>query len=116
LVLWQMPHFFSIAMFRAKEYGAASIPLFPTERGHFATKIQMLLYIIAFLVATVLLIAFGYTGTAYLVSVVVLGLAWLALCIKGFKSKNDVAWARQMFRLSLVIITLLSIMISIDTV
>lgn len=116
LVLWQMPHFYSIAMYRLADYSAASIPVLPKERGNYVTKVHMLLYIIAFMIATLMLIGFGYTGYAYLITAVVLGLAWLYLCIQGFKSSDDQLWARNMFRLSLVIITLLSIMISIDTV
>lgn len=116
LVLWQMPHFYSIAMYRLTEYSAASIPVLPKERGNYVTKVHMLLYIIAFMVATLMLIGFGYTGYAYLITAVVLGFAWLYLCIQGFKSSDDRLWARKMFRLSLVIITLLCIMISIDAV
>jgi len=116
LVLWQMPHFFSIAVYRRDEYAAASIPVLPIVKGIYATKIQMLLYIIAFMGATLMLIAFGYTGYAYLIVAIVLSCSWLWLCIKGFTSTNDRLWARKMFRLSLVIITVLSIMICIDGV
>jgi protoheme IX farnesyltransferase len=116
LVLWQMPHFFSIAMFRLKDYTAAKIPVMPVTKGAYATKVRMLIYIIAFAIATILLLSFGYTGYAYLVTATVLSASWIYLCLKGFKTKDDVVWARQMFRLSLVIITLLCIMISVDTV
>ncbi len=115
LVLWQMPHFYSIAMYRLTDYSSASIPILPKERGNYVTKIHILLYIIAFIGATIMLMAFGYTGYAYLITALVLGFAWLWLSIKGFKSHNDKLWARDMFRLSLVIITLLCLMISFDT-
>jgi protoheme IX farnesyltransferase len=115
LVFWQMPHFFSIAMFRLKDYSAASIPVLPVMRGAHVTKVHMLLYIIAFMIATLMLILFGYTGYTYLVAAIVLGSCWIYLCVKGFSSDNDPAWARRMFRLSLVIITILCIMISLDT-
>ena len=116
VALWQMPHFFAIAMFRLEDYAAASIPVLPVKRGIRTTKIHMLLYIVAFMIAALLLTSFGYTGYSYLVVAALLGLAWLWLCIKGFKSENEQLWARNMFRLSLVVITALSIMISIDSV
>ena len=116
LVLWQMPHFYSIAMYRLSDYSGASIPVLPVEKGNHVTKIHMLLYIIAFIAATLMLIGYGYTGYAYLATAAVLGAAWLILCIKGFKSTDDKLWARSVFRLSLVIIMLLSIMISVDTI
>ena len=114
LVLWQMPHFFSIAMFRFDDYSAAKIPILPVEKGVKATKIQMLLYILAFTAATVSMTALGYTGMAYLLIAAPLGLLWLLLSIQGLQAKNDQVWARQMFRLSLVIVTALSILVSVD--
>lgn len=112
LVLWQMPHFFSIALYRFDDYAAASIPVLPVEKGSRATKIHMLLYIISFILACSLLLVFGYTGMTYLVITTLLGLSWLALCLKGFSCADDKKWARQMFRLSLIVITALSATIS----
>jgi heme o synthase len=116
LVLWQMPHFFAIAMYRFEDYAAASIPVLPVKKGVHITKIHMLLYIIAFMIATFMLTFFGYTGYAYLSVAASLGAAWGWLCIKGFKTDNDKLWARKMFLHSLVIITALSVMISVDAV
>jgi len=116
LVLWQMPHFFAIAMYRFNDYVAASIPLLPIKKGAQATKIQMLLYIMGFTLVALLLTPLGYTGKIVLVSAALLGFAWLILCLKGFKVANDRQWARKMFVLSLVIITIFSVTISIDAI
>ncbi len=116
LVLWQMPHFFAIAMYRFDDYSAASIPVLPVKRGNQATKIRMLLYVIAFTIASLLLMVFGFTGYFYFAAAALMSLSWLWLSLKGFKADNDRLWARQMFRLSLVIITALSIMMAIDAV
>lgn len=114
LVLWQMPHFFAIAMYRFNDYSAASIPVLPIKKGIQVTKVRMVLYIVAFTFAALLLSFMGYTGNAYLIAAVILSLAWLGLGLKGFKAANDHRWARQMFGLSLVVIAALSIMISFD--
>jgi protoheme IX farnesyltransferase len=111
-----MPHFFSIAIYRIHEYTAASVPVLPITKGIHVTKVHMVLYIIAFTVAALLLTAFGYTGYAYLIGAALLGSAWLYLSIKGFKAVNDHLWARKMFQFSLVLITALSLMISLDGV
>ncbi len=116
IALWQMPHFFAIALYRSKEYAAASIPVLPLVKGIAATKIRMVLYTLAFIASTFLLTFFGYTGYAYLVIAAILGLTWLALCIKGFKALSTEKWAHKMFRYSLVVVTLLCIMISIDSI
>lgn len=104
LVLWQMPHFYSIALYRYDDYVAASIPVLPITRGVYATKVQMVMYIIAFMCSTALLTFLGYTGYAYLVIATLLGGSWLVFSFKGFKAKNDKKWARKMFAISLVTI------------
>ena len=111
LALWQMPHFFAIAIYRIQDYTAASIPLLPITKGVPKAKIHMLLYIIAFTAVSSLLTLYGYTGYAYLATVVLFGLAWLGLSIRGFKCENDQTWARKMFGLSLVVIMALCIVI-----
>ncbi len=114
VVLWQMPHFFAIAMYRMSDYAAASIPVLPIVRGMQVAKIQILLYMIAFCVAALLLTFFGFTGYAYLVATGILSLAWLWKGFKGFKASNDKLWARKVFLHSLVVIMGLSLMIFVD--
>ena len=114
LVLWQMPHFFSIAMYHLEDYTAAAIPVLPVQKGSYKTKKHMVVYIVCFTLATLLLTLFHYTGYIYLTVAAILGCVWLLLCIKGFKSTNEQNWARDMFRLSLVIITILSFIIPFD--
>jgi len=107
MALWQMPHFFAIALYRLEDYAAASIPVLPIKKGIPRTKIHMVLYIIAFIGAALMLTVYGYTGYLYLVIAALLGLNWLRLCLRGFKTNNDQLWARQMFRHSLIVITAL---------
>jgi protoheme IX farnesyltransferase len=114
LVLWQMPHFYAIALYRLHDYAAAKIPVLPVKKSMLTTKIHMLVYIIGFIIASSLLTVFGYTGYAYLIVVLLLGLGWFGFAIKGFKTNNDTLWARKMFTFSLIVITLLCVMLSID--
>jgi len=121
LVVWQMPHFFAIAIRRADDYAAAGVPVLPVKRGIRATKVQMLLYIIAFIIIASHLTIFGYAGYTYLTFTLVLGLVWLGLCISGFWVPNTDAaansrWARIMFFCSLIVLMVLFITITIGTV
>jgi len=113
LVFWQMPHFYAIAIYRLHDYAAASIPVLPVVKGIFITKIHILVYILFFIVVTLLLTVTGYTGYLYLISAIILDLTWFGFAIKGFWINNDKAWARKMFVLSLIVITLLSILIAL---
>ena len=113
LVLWQMPHFYAIALYRLKDYAAAGIPVLPREKGSKVTKLEILLYIAAFTVACALLTVFGYAGWTYLAVVIALGLLWLWLGLQGFKTTSNEQWARKVFLFSLIVILLLSLMLAV---
>lgn len=104
IALWQMPHFFAIGIFQLEDYKAAGIPILPIKRGIYITKIQMALYIVAFIVSAALLTFFHYTGYGFLIVSTVLGLCWLILGLQGFKATNDTLWASRMFKFSLIVI------------
>lgn len=116
LVLWQMPHFFAIAIYRLDDYRAAKIPVLPAISGIFATKIQILFFMVAFCASLPLLTILGYTGYTYLIVTTIVSTAWLRLSIQGFQTKNDKSWARKTFLFSQVVIVSLSIILSLDAV
>lgn len=114
LVCWQMPHFYAIAMFRHKEYAAAGLPVLPVVHGMRTAKIHILTFIAAFIIATLLLPLYGYTGFVYTVAVGLVGLAWLAKGMAGFHAQDDVKWARGMFFFSLTVITVFCLSVIFD--
>jgi len=116
LVLWQMPHFFSIAIYHFEDYVKGEIPVLPIKKGMLRAKIHMVIYIACFIGATTLLTVFGYTGNVYLVLTTFIGLVWLFACMKGFRAKDDKLWGKQMFRISLVAIMILCFVIPFDLV
>lgn len=116
LVSWQMPHFYAIAIRRLDEYKAAAIPILALKKGVYFTKINILVYILGFIISASLLTVFGYTGYVYLAVALILGLTWLWMGVEGFKASNDQVWARKMFLFSLVVILALSLTISIDAI
>lgn len=114
LVLWQMPHFFSIAVYHFDDYSAAGLPVLPVKKGLLRTKIHMLLYILGFILSAALLAFFNYTGNLYLLVTITASLSWLGLCVKGFTSDNDQLWGQRMFYLSLITICLICFVIPFD--
>jgi protoheme IX farnesyltransferase len=104
VVLWQMPHFFAIAIYRLNDYAAAKIPVLPLKKGITTTKLHMLLYILAFIGISLSLVNFASLGNLYAGSMLLLGGGWLCLCLAGFKTPNDEIWAYRMFICSLVVI------------
>ena len=114
LVCWQMPHFYAIAMYRYKDYSAASLPVLPVKKSMHVTKVQMLWYIAAFTLMAALLTVYGYTGYLYLAIVVVMGVAWFVRGVWGFKADDTTRWARNMFFFSLIVLLVLCIMLVVD--
>lgn len=114
LTFWQMPHFYAIATYRLKDYREAGLPVLTVKKGIKAAKYQIVAYIVAFIVATVLLSVYGYTGYVYLVAMVGLGLWWLKLGLGGFKTKDNDKWGRQVFLFSLIITVAFSLLLGLN--
>lgn len=121
MIVWQMPHFYAIAIRRTEDYRAAGIPVWPVIRGIRSTKRAMLFYVIAFIIVASLLFMFGYVGSVYLIIALLLGAAWLAFCVRGLWIEDgDVAanklWAHKMFFLSLIVMLALFVTITFGAV
>lgn len=113
--LWQMPHSYAIAIFRFKDYQAANIPVLPVVKGISVAKNHITLYIVAFMVATLMLSLGGYAGYKYLVVAAAVSVWWLGMALSGYKKAvDDRVWARKLFVFSIVTITCLSVMMSVD--
>lgn len=114
LFLWQMPEFYSIAIYRRKEYKAAGVPVISVVKGIDVTKRHILVYTVAFVTATIALAAFGYAGYTYWGVMTLVGMYWLNHGINGLTAVDNDAWSRKMFRISLIVLLVFSFMISID--
>ncbi|WP_040261200.1 MULTISPECIES: heme o synthase [Pseudomonas] len=112
--LWQMPHSYAIAIFRFNDYRAASIPVLPVERGISVAKRHILYYILAFVLATLMLTLGGYAGLSYMAVAAAMGMYWLYMAWTGYKATDDRVWARKLFVFSIFTITALSVMMSVD--
>jgi protoheme IX farnesyltransferase len=112
--LWQMPHSYAIAIFRAQDYRAASIPVLPVVRGFAAAKRQMVLYIASFTSVTLMLGVLGYAGKVYMLAALLAGLYWFRLGLAGRTAGNEARWARKVFFASIAVVTVLSVAMSVD--
>ncbi|MCL5126245.1 MAG: heme o synthase [Deltaproteobacteria bacterium] len=112
--LWQMAHCYAIAVFRFDDYTAAAIPILPVKRGTVAAKRHIVGYILAFMVATLMLTFGGYTGYGTFAVAAVLGLSWLYMAWSGYDAPDERLWAKKLFIFSILTIFILSVMMSID--
>lgn len=116
LFLWQMPEFYSISIYRHDEYKAAGVPVISVIKGIRHTKNQIFAYTAAFVAATLLLFIEGSSSATYAIVMAILGSYWLWLGAKGVRTppQHAAAWAKRMFRFSLVIILAFSLVLSVD--
>ncbi len=112
--LWQVPHAHAIAVFRRRDYAAASIPVLPVKRGVVATRHHILGFILAFTAAAMMLTFGGYTGRGFLGVAVAVGLSWLWIAWSGYRASVERRWARRLFVFSIVGIAALSVMMAVD--
>jgi protoheme IX farnesyltransferase len=116
MAFWQMPHFFSIAIFRLKDYRAANMPVLPAVKNIRQVKIRMIGYVVCFTIACLALSIFGYTGYTFFVCALLSGLYWLRKALSGIgrEKVNDIVWARAMFKNSLSILTFLCVIMALN--
>lgn len=114
--LWQPPHFLPLAMKRSEEYRAAGIPMLPVVQGFRPTKWQILRYTAALVPVSLLLYATHVENVLYLVFACGLGIRFLALALRGIYTHDDLSWARQVFRFSLIYLTSMCVLLVVGTV
>jgi protoheme IX farnesyltransferase len=114
LFFWQLPHFIAIAIFRQDEYVRAGIKVLPAVRGLRVAKIHAVVHSLLLLAVTLLLVPLHVAGTLYLVTALVLGLAMVAMSIRGLSPAAGPKWARQLFAASLIYLPLLFVALAFD--
>jgi len=112
--LWQIPHSYAITIYRYNDYAAASLPVMPVKHGVSATRKDMVVHIIAFMLAAQLLTLCGYSGYFYSGAVAILSLYWLLMARLGPKDQTELLWAKKLYIISILTIVVLSVMMSID--
>ena len=88
--------------------------MLPVVKGISVAKNHITIYILAFMIATLMLTLVGYAGYKYLIVAAAVSVWWLGMALRGYKTENDSVWARKLFVFSIVAITSLSVMMSID--
>lgn len=117
LLVWQMPHFLAISVFRKQDYAAAGIRCVPVVRGETVAKVQAIVWAALLIPVSMALTPLGVTGPLYFAVAIVLGVAFLVQALRGLGSREantDVRWARQLFVLSLVYLPALTAALVVD--
>ena len=114
MLLWQIPHFLAIAIYRRSEYENAGLVMLPSAQGLEATRRQILLYTLALFPIPALLLLSGVSGWFTCIIGTAIGGWWLWQAIEGFVQKKEHIWARKFFLTSLYYLTALFAVLTID--
>jgi protoheme IX farnesyltransferase len=114
MFIWQVPHFIAISIFRQEEYERAGLKVLPSVRGLAYSKIQAALYAALLVPVSLLLYPLRVSGPYYLATAVVLGAAFAGTSFYGLRESAGREWARKLFIVSLVYLTVLFAAILLD--
>jgi protoheme IX farnesyltransferase len=113
IFVWTPPHFWALALYRRDDYVQSGLPMLPVTHGERFTLLNILLYTLILIAATLLPYIYGMSGVIYLISAIILGLIFLAYVIALFVSYSD-ALAKKTFRFSITYLSLLFAALLID--
>jgi len=113
IFVWTPPHFWALALYRRDDYVQSGLPMLPVTHGERFTLLNILLYTLILIAATLLPYIYGMSGLVYLISAIILGFIFLAYVIALFISYSDVL-AKKTFRFSITYLSLLFAALLID--
>ena len=101
IFVWTPPHFWALAIARKDEYAKVGIPMLPVTHGEAYTRINILLYTILLVVITIIPYLTGMSGLIYLLSAVVLDVAYLYYSIQMWRVPDDLELPMKSFKFSI---------------
>jgi protoheme IX farnesyltransferase len=113
IFVWTPPHFWSLALYRAKEYAAAGLPMLPVTHGAEYTRRHVFLYTVGLTLVTLVPFAIGMCGWFYLVSAAILDAIFLGYAWLVWRDYTDEV-AKKTFRWSILYLSLLFAALLID--
>ena len=113
IFLWTPPHFWALALYRAREYAAASMPMLPVVHGREYTQQSIFAYTLVLAVVSLLPFAIGMSGAAYLAAALALNAGFIARAWRLWRNYSD-ARAQGTFRYSIVYLSLLFAALLVD--
>ncbi|HXX86193.1 MAG TPA: heme o synthase [Casimicrobiaceae bacterium] len=100
IFVWTPPHFWSLALYRTREFARAGLPMLPVTHGSDYTRLQIVLYTVALFAVTLLPFAIRMSGWLYLAAALALGGAFIGHAVALRRSYSD-ELARRTFRYSI---------------
>jgi len=100
IFVWTPPHFWSLALYRARDYARAGLPMLPLTHGPEYTRLMIVLYTCALVAVTLLPFAIRMSGFLYLAAALALGGMFLLYAVQLYRDYSD-ELARATFKYSI---------------
>ena len=117
IFMWTPPHFWALALYRARDYERAGVPMLPVVAGQAETRKQIVIYSAVLVPLALLPALMGFGGALYLLTSIALGGVLLALALRVYREREgrqaDRA-AKQMFEFSILYLFALFAALSIE--
>jgi heme o synthase len=113
IFVWTPPHFWALALYRREDYVQAGLPMLPVTHGERFTLLNILLYTLILLAASILPYVYGMSGLFYLVCALILSGIFVMYAIRLYQDYSD-QLARKTFKYSITYLALLFAAILID--
>ena len=114
LLIWQIPHFLAISIFRREEYEKAGIIVAPSSWGMGWTKFHTIFWSAVLVPVSVLLTPAGTTGAFYAITAAIAGVAFLGFALMALWTTRLNRWAQWLFYASLAYLPLVTFALVID--
>lgn len=88
IFVWTPPHFWALALYRARDYARACVPMLPVVAGLEATRRQIGAYSIVLVLVSPLPCLVALAGPFYLATAATLGAVFLALTLKVLRTRE----------------------------
>lgn len=97
MLVWQLPHFLAIAIFRRDEYERAGFRVFGVAGPQRHVRWLMVAWGAVLFAVSLVPALLGFAGRLYLSAAIGFGIAFLAGCAYGLRRDAGAAWARSLF-------------------
>jgi heme o synthase len=115
VVAWTPPHFWALAMKHADDYRAAGVPMLPAVRGTHGTAVSILVYSVAVVATSLVLLPVAGLGALYLTAAVALGVVLVGAAVRVLR-EGGVRTAMSLFHFSITYLALLFAAAAVDRV
>ena len=113
IFIWTPPHVWALAIFRRDDYARAGVPMLPVTHGVEYTRVQVLLYTLLLIAATLLPWVTGMSGSFYLGGALVLNAVFLYYALRLLNPPSE-RFAMEVFNYSILYLMALFAFLLVD--